>query len=258
MTDTELSAFLRRLKCMILYLKDEAVERFYDNKNLAAFLAAYNRAQNEYPSVRRFQLELMERNMERWRNDIEQTTTDIFVYENMPIADNTLCEIAKRQYNNRSVMYFIINYDALNTVERDSQRLQVVCNGRTKVFTALKADVCLVMTRLRCRGLIKREYVPNTAKHGSNGLGGSQADDASNLRCSDRKAKKMMGKAVKVGKNLYYFDSEQNLYIRFMWGENNTYHPYHIESAQDEEKNVPNIAKVVLKLHLGDFRSDFE
>ena len=110
MTDTELSAFLRRLKCMILYLKDEAVERFYDNMNLAAFLAAYNRAQNEYPSVRRFQLELMERNMERWRNDIEQTATDVFVYENVPIADNTLCEIAKRQYNNRSVKYFIINY----------------------------------------------------------------------------------------------------------------------------------------------------
>lgn len=258
MNDAELQVFLRKLKCMVLYLKDETVECFYDNHNLSAFLSAYNPAQKEYPSVKRFNLELMERNLERWRDTQEQdTVADKFYYEGQQIANDTLCEIAKRQYNNRAVMYFVINYEALN-VGRDSQRLHVVCNRREKVFTALRADVMLVLRRLCERGVIKRMYHPNTAKHGTSGLGGSQADDASSLRCSNKKAKKMMGKAVKVGKHLYYFDEDENLYIRFMSGENSTFHPYHIESAQDEEKNVPQMAKTALKLHLGDFRSNFE
>lgn len=258
MSDEELAAYMRRLKAVVMYMNDEEVSCFYDNQNLQAFLYPITIMPDEYPDKRRYQMEFMERFLERWRDSKELCNDDRFFYRGTITKDNTLCEIAKRQYNNRRNCYIVVSHEALNTMTGDSEKLEVKCNGRKKVFRAVKADINVLLPWLRCKGVIIRKYHPNTAKHGESGLGGSRALDASPLLCSNMKAKKMMGKALKVGKELFFFDKDHELYIRFMNGGNNTFHPFHIINAQDEAKNVPPQAKSILRLYLGDFKSKFE
>lgn len=258
MTDAEMTDYLRRLRAIVLYFRCEDVDLYYDIENYRAFQFPIEVLPDEYPNKKRYNLEFVERNMENWREETEQVNGDRFSYQGQTITDNTLCEIAKRLFNNRRELYVVVNHQALNTVTRDHDKLRVKCCGREKRFSVVKADVNLLLAWLRCKGVILRIYHPNTAKHGTNGSGGSQAKNASSLLCSNKKAKKMMGKAVRIGEHLYYFDADELLYIRFMSGQNYTFHPYHIQSAQHESINVPHQAKLALKTHLGDFRSRFE
>ena len=257
LSDEEMIDFLRRLRAVVMYMRDEDVDCYYDIENYRAFQFPIEVLPEEYPNKKRYNLEFVERNMENWREETEQVNGDRFSYQGKTVSDNTLCEIAKRLFNNRRDLYVVVNHQALNTV-KDHDNLRVKCCGREKRFPVVKADVNLLLAWLRCKGIILRIYHPNTAKHGTSGLGGSLADDASSLLCSNRIAKKMMGKAVRVGKHLYYYDANEQLYIRFMSGQNHTFHPYHILSAQDESKNVPHQAKLTLKTHLGPFKSRFE
>lgn len=258
MTDAEMREYLRRLRAIVLYLRCEDVDCYFDIENYRSFQFPIDVLPEEYPNKKRYNLEFVERNMENWREETEQVNGDRFSYQGQPITDNTLCEIAKRLFNNRRELYVVVNHQALNTVTRDHDKLRVKCYGREKRFPVVKADVNLLIAWLRCKGVILRIYHPNTAKHGTSGLGGSQSDDASSLLCSNRKAKKMMGKAVRIGRHLYFYDVNEQLYIRFMSGQDHTFHPYHIQSAQDEFINVPYQAKLTLKTHLGPFRSRFE
>jgi len=258
MSDEELAVYMRKLKIVVMYMKDEEVSCFYDNQNIQAFLYPITIMPDEYPAKRRYQMEFMERYLECWRDNEEVCDDDRFFYRGTETKDNTLCEIAKRQYNNRKNRYIVVSHEALNTMTGDSEKLEVRCNGRKKVFRAVRADVNVLLPWLRCKGVIIRKYHPNTAKHGDSGLGGSQASDASPLLCSNKKAKKMMGKALKVGRELFFFDKDHELYIRYMNGGNDTFHPFHIVNAQDEAKNVPSQAKSILRLYLGEFKSKLE
>lgn len=148
-------------------------------------------------------------------------------------------------------VYAVMNHNALNHVNHARERLSVKCNNKLKTFVALKADVITIMNWLKEKGVVKRVYLPNTAKHGTAGLGGSRASNASPLLCQNREAEKMMKKAFRFGKHLYYYDANHQKYIRFMSGNNNTYHPYHIISKQDETKYIKPAVKEVLKYHLG-------
>lgn len=258
MTDDEMIDYLRRLRAVILYLRYEDLDLYYDIENYKAFLFPIEILPEEYPNKKRYNLEFVERNMENWREESEQVNGDRFSYQEQTITDDTLCEIARRLFNNRQELHLVINHQALNTVIRNHDKLCVKCNGCEYRFPVVKADVDLLLPWLRWKRVIQRSYLPNTAKHGTSGLGGSQADDASSLLCSDKKAKKMMGKAVRIGEQLYYYDADEQLYIRFMRGRNHTFHPYHIQSAQDESINVPSQAKSALRTHLGPFRTRFE
>ena len=258
MSDEELTVYIRRLKAVVMYMNDENVSCFYDSQNLHAFLFPITIMPDEYPAKRRYQMEFMEKFLECWRDCQEACDGDSFFYRGTRTKDNTLCEIAKRQYNNQRNRYIVVSHEALNTMTVDSEKLKVKCNGREKIFRAVKADVNVLIPWLRCKGVIIRKYHPNTAKHGESGLGGSQASDASPLLCSNKKAKKMMGKALKVGRELFFFDKEHELYIRFMDGGNDTFHPFHIVNALDEARNIPSQAKSILRLYLGEFKSKFE
>lgn len=258
MNDAEMTDYLRRLRAIVLYLQCEDVDCYYDIENYKSFQFPINVLSEEYPNKKRYSLVFVERNLENWQEESEQVDGDRFSYQGQIITNNTLCEIAKRLFNNRRELCVVINHYALNTVTKDHDKLYVKCNGCEKRFPVVKADVNLLLAWLRCKGVIMRKYLPNTDKHGTSGLGGSPADNASNLLCSNKKAKTMMGKAVRIGKNLYYFDINERLYIRFMNGQNNSFHPFHIHSAQDEFKNVPQQAKIALKTHMGPFRSRFE
>lgn len=258
MTDADMREYLRCLRAIVLYMRCEDVDCYYDIQNYRSFQFPIDVLPEEYPNKKRYNLEFVERYLENWRDESEQVDGDRFSYQGQTITDDTLCEIARRLFNNRRELYIVVNHQALNTVMRDHDKLYVKCNGCEKRFPVVKADVNLLLVWLRCKGVIMRIYHPNTAKHGTSGLGGSSADDASSLLCSNKKAKKMMGKAVRIGKNLYYYDVNERLYIRFMSGQNNTFHPFHIQSAQDESINVPQQAKIALKTYLGSFRSRFE
>ena len=258
--DRHLSRYLTKLKATVSYLKDEDVTILYDVKNLAAFFYPINLMLDVYPKKSRYQLELIERRMCSWRTHAEQQATDIFEYLGQPTDDNTLTEIAKLQYNNRLThcVYAVMNHKALNHVNQTRERLCVKCNDKEKTFVALKADVITILNWLKEKGVVKREYLPNTEKHGTAGLGGSQASNVSPLLCQNWEAKKMMKKAFRYGKNLYYYDANHQKYIRFMSGNNNTYHPYHIISKRDETKYVKPTVKDVLRYFLGDFEIVYE
>lgn len=257
--DTQLATYLTKLTATVYYLKDEDVTILYDVKNLAAFIYPIKLMPDIYPQKRRFQLELVERRMRSWRTHSGQQITDTFEFRDQQIDDNTLSEIAKLQYNNRltNCVYAVLNHKALNYTHRIREQLRVRCNDKEKTFFALKADVITILNWLKERGVIKRIYVPNTAKHGTAGLGGSRASGVSPLLCQDWEAKKMMKKALRYGKNLYYYDANNKKYIRFMSGNNNTYHPYHIISKQDETKYIKPAVKEVLRYHLGKIEIEY-
>lgn len=183
----------------------------------------------------------------------EQQATDCFEFQGQQTDDNILSEIAKLQYNNRltNCVYAVMNHKSLNYTNHTREWLHVRCNGKEKTFAALMADVVTILNWLKEKGVVKRIYVPNTAKHGTAGMGGSRASDASPLLCQNWEAKKMMKKTFRYGKHLYYYDANHQKYIRFMNGNNNTFHPYHIISEQDETKNIKPPVKKVLEYHLG-------
>lgn len=257
--DSLLTAYLMKLTAIVFYLKDENVTILYDVKNLAAFLYPIKLMPDVYPEKRRYQLELIEKRMCSWRTHSEQQATDNFEYLGQPTDDNTLTEIAKLLYNNRLTrcVYAVMNHKALNHVNSDRERICVKCCDNSKAFVVLKADIVTILNWLKEKGVIKRVYLPNTDKHGTAGKGGSRASKVSPLLCQNWEAKKMMKKAFRYGKHLYYYDANRLKYIRFMSGNNNTYHPYHIISKQDETKYVKPIVKDVLRYHLGHFEIEY-
>lgn len=255
-----MTAYLAKLSVAVYYLKDEDVTMYYDVKNLAAFLYPVRLMPDIYPNKRLYQLALIEKRMQSWNSQSEQQATDRFVYRNQQTEDNTLCEIARRQYNNQLArcVYAVMNHGALNHRLGNRERVYVECNGKSKTFWVVKADVGILLNWLKEKGVVKRKYLPNSDKHGTAGLGGSQASNVSPLLCQNWEAKKMMKKAFRYGKNLYYYDANHQKYIRFMSGNNNTYHPYHIISKRDETKYVKPTVKDVLRLFLGDFEIVYE
>lgn len=257
--DSLLAAYLTKLTVIVSYLKDENVTIQYDVKNLAAFLYPINLMPDVYPNKRRYQLELVEKRMRSWRTHSVQKTTGNFEFLGQPTDDNTLSEIAKLQYNNRLThcVYAVINHKALNHVNSVRERICVKCYDNSKSFVVLKADVVTILNWLKEKEVIKRVYLPNSDKHGTAGKGGSQASNVSPLLCQNWEAKKMMKKAFRCGKHLYYYDANRQKFIRFMSGNNNTYHPYHIISKQDETKYIKPIVKDVLRYHLGNFETDY-
>ena len=258
-TNNELKVYLEKLYLPLLFFSDEGVTFLYDNKNLEAFLFPVTSMPDEYPNYRRYQLELIERRMQQWRANSEQEASDVFFFLGCPIADNTLSEISKRQYNNHlaDVVYAAVDHEAISSITSKRERVSVNCNGREKSFSVIKLDVDGLMTWLKEKGIIKRIYVPNSDKHGSNGRGGLQAANVSRLLCTDEEAKIMMKKAFKYGKHLYFFDMKNEKYIKFMSGNNNTFHPYHIMSLQDENNIIKNDVKRVLKLLFGTIRPQY-
>ena len=257
MTNEDLTNFVKKFVIAASYMSDEEVDCFYDSKNLDAFMFPINVMSEEYPLKSTYLLHFIEKKLDNWRTRQAQCPQDHFVYENQTISDNTFCEVSKRKYNNRNSLCFVVDTGALK-LEIDSKNYKVSCNSKETLFKVIRCDAYVLLTFLRNKGIIERIYLPNTAKHGENGLGGLQADSASSLRCSDSKAKRMMSKAIRVGKNLYYYDKEESLYIRFMSGGNNTFHPYHIESFKAEEKNIPPRAKEILKKLFGDIKPSYE
>lgn len=203
-------------------------------------------------------MELIEKSMSNWRDSSVMEKTDQFEYLQQRIEDNSLCEMAKRISISDGLLYAVMNHGALLSVKGDVEDFLVIVNGADVHSPVIRLYVDLLLEWLIENGVSRRVFLPNSDKHGSSGLGGSGAENASKLLCSNDEAEKMMYRAVKVNKHLYYFDKEARLYVKFMSGNNCTFHPYHITSSQDEHKNVPDEAKKALRLHLGKFRSRFE
>lgn len=250
--------FISRLMATVLYTGEENAIVLYDPQNVAAFLYPIKTLPDLYPGRLLHQITLIEKRMQNWKRKTEQESTDVFRYVGKKTEKNTFCEIAKRLYCNqmKDEVFVVMNHEAVNTVTRRRERVHMECNGKNKSFVVISADVQNVLVWLKEKGIVKREYAPNTRKHGVGGVGGA-GGKASKLLCSHQDAKKMMKKAFKFGRHLYYFDNEQKKYIKFMSGIDDKFHPYHITSHRDEMKNVKEPVKKVLRLHLGKIEAEY-
>lgn len=251
--------FTARLMTTVYYIGEENATVLYDPQNVAAFLYPMKTLPDIYPNKAQYLMTLVEKRMQNWRSVSKQFNTNVFRFEGKEIRDNSFCEIAKMLYYNqmKDVIFAVMNHEAINTVTRVRERVYVYCNGKPKSFVVISADIQNVLMWLREKGVVRRVYAPNTRKHGTAGKGGA-GGRASKLLCSNKDAKMMMKMAFKFGKNLYYFDGKQKKYIKFMKGNGDTYHPYHITSHNDEMKNVDEFVKRVLKLHLGEIETVYQ
>ena len=260
-TDDDMRAFLKRLSDVVTYLGYESqCTVYYDSRNFKAFTMPVLVFPDEYPGIMDYLKQFVERRLEDWRMETAQSDADNYAYDGQQIVDDTLCEISKRKSQSHGV-YAIINHDAISGLNANIGVVKVSVNGIDYDIPVVRALITTVADWMADNRDPKRIYLPNEDKHGEDGIGGHSShagNHVSKLLCSNEEAERMMHRAVQIDRHLYYFDQDRQLYIKFMSGSNGTFHSYHITTAQDEQVNVKHEAKKVLRILLGDFKSQFE
>ncbi|MCM1451801.1 MAG: hypothetical protein NC102_06055 [Clostridium sp.] len=222
---------------------------YYDSKNIENFLFPMRELRENYPNMETALLNSIHYFADDWRVEAIQDDSVEYKLYQIPVEDDSFCEICERQYQAEIAScdstYAIINYNAL-----DKQSKAVMNRGAYSIdILILEAAIEDIEIWLQNNRRPAREYNWNK-KHGESGKGAFKEhknDSVAKLYCTIEHATKLLHRALgednEVGP-LYAWDEECNRYMEFKRESkhSNKFHSYHLEEG---DRKILKIKKIL-------------
>lgn len=245
MTEDEILKIIENIDGICNFIKNENYQGYYDADNVRAFLYPTTIVTDCYPNVVTRMRLVMSKWGENWRTQKIQKATERYMYHDLQIKDDTLCEMAERKTVSANVCSFLlVNHNAL------SCRIETIKPQRNQVEVELdvrNADIKSISEWYTTNRKPQRIFNLNP-KHGENGKGAHPEHDGekvSTLMCGREEAYDMLLRAIGIDqKVLYFFDRTRKKFIEFRREYNNTYHGFHLDC--EDEKRVPQKIKAII------------
>lgn len=245
MTEDEILKVIEDINEICKYIANENYEGYYDADNVSAFLYPVDTMEECYPNIKTRMRMAMHNWGEDWRTQKVQRNTENYMCYDLPIKDDTLCEMAERKFvSTDGSEFLLVNQEAFS----DSVKaIQVKRNQTELKLEVSQADFKSVSEWFQNHRKPQRIFNLNP-KHGENGKGahpGNKGEKVSVLMCNKEEAKNMLLKAIGTDlRVLYFFDQVHNQFIEFKRESENTYHGFHLDAI--DEKRVPEDIKAMI------------
>lgn len=242
----DIQSFLRIIEDINDFFTHENYQNYYDSDNVKAFAYPLNELEDCYPDQTTYLRSLL-RSWENWRESSLQEEEDSFCFSDLPISNDTLCEIAKRKTTNSQNTYLLVNHSALN----HTKAIIVICNKNKIQIDQCGGSIKHISQWFETNRKPTRTFHLNP-KHGENGIGAyhkNKGEEVSILLCSKQEAEIMLQKALGTfnAPTLYYYDEVNQKYIEYKFENtpNNSYHAFHIDKERVPKDVIAKIKKVV-------------
>lgn len=248
MSKDEILKVIKNIDEIHQFIENENYKGYYDADNVSSFLYPVETLEDCYPDIRNFMRIVISQWGENWRREKVQKDTESYMFDGLPIKDDTLCEMAERKaVATDGSVFLLVNQDAFSDTVR---AIRVKRNQTEWELEVRKADFKSVLNWYETNRKPQRIFNLNP-KHGENGKGAHPAnkgEKVSVLMCSREEAKNMLLKAIgKDEKVLYFYDQVHNQYIEFKRESANTYHGFHLD-VMDETRVPKEIKTMISKL----------
>lgn len=237
--DNEIGEYIRKIETLNDFFTHENYQGYYDVRNIMAFSLPLEEMEECYPNQKTY-LRTVLKEWENWRETPLQCKDDAYLFHSYPIADDSLCEIAKRQIQNPQNAYLLINHQAF---ECKKTNIEIACNDVKIEIMTCQVNIKDMAKWFASYRKPQRIYNWNP-KHGENGKRAhpeNKGDKVSTLLCSREEAYELLKNAIGIYPHttLFYYDRKYQRYIEFKKENAQTFHSFHIE----DESRVPKVVK---------------
>jgi len=235
--EKSLESYIQVFQQMYSFFVHENYLGFYDSHNISRFLSNNNHEEEDYPYPKVLLKKIVSVFGEDWR-DNPVNVGHKFTLGDLPIENDTLCEIAVRILENKDTNRLLINNHAY---ENASDFIQLCDSAKkTITFSQHPCEIPQIHKWFVCYRQPQRIYNHNP-KHGENGVGSWKG--AAVLLCSKKEAERLLMSAIgsENSKYLYFFDKINKKYIKFYSEGNIPQNSYHCHHLYDNE--VPDYIK---------------
>lgn len=225
---------------VITFFSHESYDGYYDSENVRDFLVPVEMMEDCYPKLSLLLRKSLTGWGSDWRRNQKSAEEDGCLYLGMEIADETLCEMAKRQSVDADNSYLLLANGALKYADSCME----VCFQEKQVELAC-SDMCVMSLSdwfSKNRKPARKFHL--NPKHGEYGKGAHpehKGDKVSVLLCSKEIAEKLLNQAIGVdveAKTLYFYDVGNHKYIEFKHEVGHVYHGFHLSDA-DAVSRIP-------------------
>lgn len=236
MSEQTIERCLNDISKICKIFKYEKNEYYYDRQNVIAcfFPQGLPKRRDKLFSKRSLILEKL-RLAKNWRAHRTSDAKDEYSISEIPISDNSLCEVAERKFNTKpddtTFLMVLTDRNVLDTFgnkidcDKGCQSIDYFgCNEFKNIHEWLSKNRRPIRT-----------YHKNS-KHGEYGKGNQKGESV--LLGSAQEAKELLKFAVGIsfqGK-LFYYDAKYKHYMEFKHEVNNQYHSFHITSGQENDR----------------------
>lgn len=236
--DNEISKYIHKIEIFNDFFTHENYQAYYDVRNIVAFSLPLEEIEECYPNQKTY-LRSVLREWENWRETPLQCEKDTYRLHSCPIADDSFCEIAKRQTLNPENAYLLINHQAF---ECKKKFIEIDCNDVKLQVMTCHINIRDVAEWFTCYRKPQRIYNWNP-KHGENGKRAhpeNKGDKVSTLLCSKEEAYELLKKAIGIYPHttLFYYDRKHLHYMEFKKENAQTFHSFHIEDESRVPKSI--------------------
>ena len=241
-----LNNYIHKVEEINTFFDYENYEGYYDSQNVSHFSYPLDEVEDCYPGKKTY-LRTVLKHWEDWRDTVSQAETDVYRAFKQSIADDTLCEIAKKISESTEITYLLINHSAFDCY---TPKVVVNYNGVDISIFVCSTDSKEIAAWFELNRKPQRVYHHNP-KHGENGRGAhpsNKKEIVSRLLCSNQEAEVFLKKAIGVcaKPTMHYYDEQNKQYIEFKRERENVYHAFHI--GADGEGRVPKLVQEKIKL----------
>lgn len=253
MSKDEILNVIKNIDKIHQFIENENYKGYYDADNVSSFLYPVETLEDCYPNIKGLMRIVIRQWGENWRTQKVQKDTESYMFDDLPIKDDTLCEMAERKaVATDGSVFLLVNQDAFSDIVKT---IRVKRNQTEWKLEVRKADFKSILNWYETNRKPQRIFNLNP-KHGENGKGAHPAnkgEKVSVLMCSKEEAKDMLLKAIgEDEKVLYFYDHVHNQYIEFKRESANTYHGFHLDVM--DETRVPKEIKTMISelIHNGE------
>lgn len=216
--------------------KYEKIEYYYDRHNVIAcfFPNGLPKKRDKLFNKRTLILEKLRR-AKNWRANRVSNAKDEYSISEIPISDNSLCEVAERKIIQSSAnSTFLLLLTDRNILDIYGNNIN--CNKGSQTLDYLEClDFKGMHEWLSENRRPVRTYHKNP-KHGECGKGNQKGESI--LLGSEQEARELLKFAIGMsfqGK-LFYYDEKYKHYMEYKHEVNNLYHSFHITSGQEKDR----------------------
>ena len=229
--EKSLESYIQDFQQMYSFFDHENYLGFYDSHNISRFLSYNNHEEEDYPNPKALLKKIISVFGEDWR-DNPFNIGHKFTLGDLPIENDTLCEIAVRILKDKDTNRLLINNKAY---ENSSDSIQLFdSDQKTITFSQRPCEIPQIHEWFVRFRQPQRIYNHNP-KHGENGVGNWFG--ATVLLCSQKDAERLLVNAIglKNSKYLYIFDKINKKYVKFYSEGNIPQNSYHCHHLYDNE-----------------------